>query len=536
MIAGVARSSRPPIMANDPHRAIQLPSLRYWVHLVAPGWNVIGAGEPALPGVSVGHNEHGAWGFTIFPIDQEDLYVYETDPEDPSRYRYRGSWEAMRVERETIAVKGQAAVEVELKFTRHGPVSYEDRGRHRAYALGPPGSRRGPRPTWPACGSTRPRAGPSSARRAGTSRPRRKTWSGPTSTATSAGRPWDWRRFARTGTGCCRSRATADTSGTASARARSAAHWPTRLAAGSPRPTRTTFPPGYPFAVGFQWTDPFRFARIEEVLGSGRRFTLIDMMQLQHDELSLPARSLVPLLRGLQPRTARRRQAARAAPGLGLRSRPGLGPGRDLRRLGEELKDGRLGADGPARSPLGAARRLPLDREDHRLADGARRPLRRRPDRRPRCPVLKALDKAVADLREAARPRYEPLAIRPGETQAHPAQAPAERRRERRTCGPGSTWSPLPRGGYGSHRQQHLRRRQPGRPAPRSGSSPTSGDWDRSLGTNTPGSRATRTAPTIATCYRPWAAGEYFPAFFSRAKVESVAEATTVLRPDTGSR
>ena len=71
-------------MANDPHRAILLPSLRYWVHLVAPGWNVIGAGEPALPGVSVGHNEHGAWGFTIFPIDQEDLYVYETDPADPS--------------------------------------------------------------------------------------------------------------------------------------------------------------------------------------------------------------------------------------------------------------------------------------------------------------------------------------------------------------------------------------------------------------------------------------------------------------------
>ena len=95
------------IMANDPHRALQLPSLRYWVHLVAPGWNVIGAGEPALPGVSVGHNEHGAWGFTIFPIDQEDLYVYETDPADPSRYRYRGGWEAMRTIRETIAVEGR---------------------------------------------------------------------------------------------------------------------------------------------------------------------------------------------------------------------------------------------------------------------------------------------------------------------------------------------------------------------------------------------------------------------------------------------
>ena len=98
MVSGDRTFSRSPIMANDPHRAIQLPSLRYWVHLVAPGWNVIGAGEPALPGVSVGHNERGAWGFTIFPIDQEDLYVYETDPADPSRYRYRGGWEAMRVD------------------------------------------------------------------------------------------------------------------------------------------------------------------------------------------------------------------------------------------------------------------------------------------------------------------------------------------------------------------------------------------------------------------------------------------------------
>ena len=60
-------------------------------------------------------------------------------------------------------------------------------------------------------------------------------------------------------------------------------------------------PAGYPHALGFQWTDPFRFARIEEVLASGRRFTLADMMQLQQDERSLPARSLVSLLRGLEP-------------------------------------------------------------------------------------------------------------------------------------------------------------------------------------------------------------------------------------------
>src|SRR5262249_21360746 len=134
-VSGDRTFSRAPIMANDPHRAIQLPSLRYWVHLVAPSWNVIGAGEPALPGVSIGHNEHGAWGLTIFPADQRDLYAYETDPAEPSPYRYRGTWEAFRTERETIPVKGQAAVSAELKFTRHGPVVHEDRDHHRAYAV-----------------------------------------------------------------------------------------------------------------------------------------------------------------------------------------------------------------------------------------------------------------------------------------------------------------------------------------------------------------------------------------------------------------
>ena len=61
----------------------QTPSLRYWVHLVAPGWDVIGGGEPALPGVSIGHNDFGAWGLTIFGTDSEDLYVYDTNPANP---------------------------------------------------------------------------------------------------------------------------------------------------------------------------------------------------------------------------------------------------------------------------------------------------------------------------------------------------------------------------------------------------------------------------------------------------------------------
>ncbi|MPZ89924.1 MAG: penicillin acylase family protein, partial [Nitriliruptorales bacterium] len=96
---------------------------------------VIGAGEPALPGISIGHNGYIAFGLTIFAIDQEDLYVYETNPDEPLEYRYRGRWEPMRVERETIAVRDADPVQVELRFTRHGPVIFEDLDRHSAFAV-----------------------------------------------------------------------------------------------------------------------------------------------------------------------------------------------------------------------------------------------------------------------------------------------------------------------------------------------------------------------------------------------------------------
>ncbi len=124
-----------PILASDPHRAHQMPSLRYMVHLQAPGLNVIGAGEPAVPGVSFGHNEDIAFGLTIWPIDQEDLYIYDLKPDDPDQYRYNGHWESMQVRREWLPVKGEAERETELRFTRHGPVLHVDHRSGKAYAL-----------------------------------------------------------------------------------------------------------------------------------------------------------------------------------------------------------------------------------------------------------------------------------------------------------------------------------------------------------------------------------------------------------------
>jgi penicillin G amidase len=131
-ISGRLTATGKPILANDPHRAITVPSLRYIVHLVAPAadgkpaWDVIGAGEPGLPGVAIGHNQRIAWGLTIFPIDQQDLYIEELNPANPLEYKTERGWEKMRVEQQEFRVKGAANVTRELHFTRHGPVLWSD--------------------------------------------------------------------------------------------------------------------------------------------------------------------------------------------------------------------------------------------------------------------------------------------------------------------------------------------------------------------------------------------------------------------------
>ena len=121
------------ILANDPHRTHAVPSLRYISHLNGPGINVIGAGEPALPGISIGHNENIAFGLTIFAIDQEDLYYYDIDDKKPNQYRYKGQYEVISSITEAILVRDQDPEIVKLEFTRHGPIIKRDK--NRIYAL-----------------------------------------------------------------------------------------------------------------------------------------------------------------------------------------------------------------------------------------------------------------------------------------------------------------------------------------------------------------------------------------------------------------
>lgn len=297
VVTGSLSASGRPLLANDPHRPLLLPSLRYVTHLVAPGWNVIGAGEPAIPGVATGHNERIAWGITIDGFDQADLYVERTHPRDPNRYLYRGRWLPMRVERERIPVKGQSAAEVELKYTRHGPVIWEDQANHRAVALRWTGEEPGTagylgslsldraqnwqeflaameRCRLPALNYVYADVAGNIGWVAAGLVPVRKNWTGLLPVAGHTGRH-EWQGFL-----------------------------PVRELPQSFNPPRgwiatanhNILPPGYPHHVGFEFAAPYRYLRIAEVLGQARKFTVEDFQRLQHDETSLVARELTAML------------------------------------------------------------------------------------------------------------------------------------------------------------------------------------------------------------------------------------------------
>jgi penicillin amidase len=123
VVSGKKTATGKPILANDPHRAITNPGVRYITHLVAPGWNVIGSGEPASPGVAIGHNERIAFGLTIVGMDQQDIVVE------------RARSTTMQLIQDTIPVRGEAPRVVTLSYSKHGPVLSVDKERGRAIVV-----------------------------------------------------------------------------------------------------------------------------------------------------------------------------------------------------------------------------------------------------------------------------------------------------------------------------------------------------------------------------------------------------------------
>jgi penicillin amidase len=122
VVAGSRTTTGKPILANDPHLALRTPSVWYLARLVAPGYFVVGATLPGIPGVVIGSNARIAWALTSLEPDVQDLYVEEVDPADPSRYRWRGGWKSFETRRETIRVRGGPDVVVLVRRSVQGPI------------------------------------------------------------------------------------------------------------------------------------------------------------------------------------------------------------------------------------------------------------------------------------------------------------------------------------------------------------------------------------------------------------------------------
>jgi penicillin amidase len=527
VVAGKLTESGYPLLANDPHRVQQVPSLRYWVHLVAPGWNVIGAGEPALPGVSIGHNDFGAWGLTIFGTDGEDLYVYDTNPANPSQYKYNGGWEAMRSVSETIPVKGEAPVTVELKYTRHGPVVYEDRTHHKAYAVRAAWREIGGAPylaslridqahSWveflDACTYSRIPAenmvwadvDRNIGYQAVGIAPQRPNWSGLVPVPGDGRYEWD-------------------------------GYLPIKALPHVLNPEKGFFntsnnyliPPGWPYkeALHYMWADPYRAAGVAEFLSSGRMFTVSDMLQLQNNNLSIPARSLVPLLRDIpmENPTSQKAQDGLLRWNFSLDKdsvqagiyemwqrrllanvRELVVPKEALAFIGTpaltrivhwlEAPDGRFGAD-----PIAGRNAL----------------------------LAKSLDEAVAELAKrfgADMDKWKLGAYHHALIRQPMSAGLAPELRAKFDVGD------LARGG-----DSYTVTATGGDDNQTAGGSfkivVDTEDWDTALGLNNPGQSGDVNDPHYRDLYELWARGKYFPIFYSRARVESVTEKTLELKP-----
>ena len=526
-IEGTMSQTGYPLLANDPHRTQAVPSLRYMSHLVGPGWNVIGGGEPEIPGISIGHNEFGAWGLTVFETDAEDLYVYRTNPENPDQYWYRGAWENMQIITDTIPVKGQDPVVVEHKYTRHGPVLYEDASRQQACAMrcgwleigGSPylaslrmDQARNFEEFREACTYSHipgenmvwaDKAGNIGWQAVGIA-PIRRNFSGLVVVPGDGRYEWD---------------------GYLPIQAKPHVYNPASGVIITANENVTPADYEYPEALGYTWADPYRGSRVREVLLSGRKHSMADMVRLQTDYFSIPARELLPLLlsvdvtdpellkaiaylqswdyyldahsiaAGIYNEWERQLKKSVTEMMVPEPAREYLAPQLKLIIQWLYTPDGKWGSD-------------PIAARDELLVSSLRKAIR----------TLKLRLGNDMTKWQYGQPNYKHITLH------HPfGMAVKDEIREKLEVGP------VPRGGNG-----YTVNSTSNNDNQSSGGSfrmlMDTGDWDHCLGTNNPGQAGNPDDPHYRNLFEIWAKNQYFPVFYSREKVESVAAERLILK------
>ena len=126
VVSGAHTATGKPLLANDTHLELSIPPSWYEIHLTAPNFNAKGFTLPGAPLIVIGHNDRIAWGFTNNGADVQDLYIEKFNPAAPDEYRLNGAWVKAQVFDETIHVKGQADEYLKVVVTRHGPIVHRE--------------------------------------------------------------------------------------------------------------------------------------------------------------------------------------------------------------------------------------------------------------------------------------------------------------------------------------------------------------------------------------------------------------------------
>lgn len=520
-----------PILANDPHRTLSIPSLRYLVHLEAPGLSLIGAGEPALPGVSIGHNGTIGFGLTIFETDQEDLYVYELNPADSSAYRYRGGWEKMQVVHETIEVKGGPPQQVELRFTRHGPVLKLDAKTGRAFALRTVWTEPGTAPyfcsTWLATArnwqqflQARDRWGAPSLNLVyadtagnigwapGAKVPVRTNWDG-LLPVPGDGR-YEWHGFFGYGQLPLRYNPPSGWIATAN---------------------EMNLPPGYAAShppISFEWANRSRIDRISQVLGSKPKLSINDSMLLQNDNHDLLAGQLIALLAPLNADDPRVSRSLDRLKSWDL----------DETVVSSEATLYQVWVNHLVRMTVERAVPSPVQ---ELIADGSFDAIvdfLQHPDARLGAKPIEARDELLVRSLAAAVDELEHrfgddvTAWRWGnlhQMSFRPAVASLADPQMKEKLSP-----PVVELG-GSDNSPHAAGFERPDFAVAAGASVRVvldvGDWDHSVAINSPGQSGDVSSPHYSDLLRPWAEGRYVPLLYTRSAIDQAAEQVFTLRP-----
>ncbi len=126
-VSGAHTTSGKPMLANDPHLSVRIPSIWYMIQLKGGGLDVSGASIPGIPGVIVGHNQNIAWGVTNLEGDFMDVYAEQLDLRT-GRYMFNGEQQQARLDHHVIGVYGSAPVTLDIWITNHGPVVFNEGG------------------------------------------------------------------------------------------------------------------------------------------------------------------------------------------------------------------------------------------------------------------------------------------------------------------------------------------------------------------------------------------------------------------------